>query len=501
MKRLLAFLLTLVLALPAGVLAEGVSDQGEETLVPVLVMEAPVEEEPLFYALDAAQEEAEAPVDDAGVEAVEEQPVTEQPVTEEPVPEKGRTLIKGMEGQDVLQAQVRLQWYGYYTGLLDGKFGASMYTAVVKFQRRNELTVDGKIGPSTRAVLFSDNAVGKDDPEAVGTLGYGSHGDAVKELQRQLRETYYYTGTIDGIFGSAVTRAVKWFQASAGLNADGKVGSRTKDALYNRTARIFNGGIPVRELYQGIRGYDVMVLQNKLADMNYNLGYATPGYYDSYTVAAVKAFQANNGLKVDGRATSTLRRYLWPTTVSAEEEEQKQYEGTPDDPFTERTLKVGNYGEDVASMQMRLKSAGYLLGNADGIFGANTKKAVIRLQKDYNLKPDGIVGPQTWAVVKMLNVSNAEPVVVDEDKTAVGANVTKLRRGSRGAQVKKLQQQLIQLGYLPAGEDDGKYGPKTARAVMNFQSDVGITVDGVAGSQTFVRLNEVLGLQWDVSID
>ncbi|MBQ6805189.1 MAG: peptidoglycan-binding protein, partial [Clostridia bacterium] len=53
---------------------------------------------------------------------------------------------------------------------------------------------------------------------------------------------------------------------------------------------------------------------------------------------------------------------------------------------------------------------------------------------------------------------------------------------------------------LPAGEDDGKFGRKTENAVRKFQKDQGIKVDGIAGTQTFVRLNEVLGVQWDVPV-
>ena len=409
-----------------------------------------------------------------------------------------RTLAKGMKGDDVLAAQTLLAFYGYYTGPLDGEFGSVMLTAVKQFQRRNELSVDGKIGPKTLAVLQSGTALGKTDPDPEQTLSIGKSGEAVKELQRALRDTYYYTGKIDGIFGAEVLTAVKAFQNSAGLNADGKAGPRTLDALYNRTAKIFNGGIPVRDLAQGSRGWDVYVLQTKLFNMNYTLTYATPGYFDAVTAAAVKAYQKDNGLKVDGKLGSTLRRYLWPTAVNDKEEEQKQYEGTVDDPYTERTIQLKSAGNDVANAQMRLKSAGYLYGDADGFFGKDTKDAVIRLQKDYNLKPDGIIGPQTWAVIKTLNVSNAEPTVVDDEKTAVGAYTRTLRRGSRGKQVTKLQQQLITLGYLPEGEDDGKYGPKTAWAVMQFQQDEGISVDGVAGYQTYSTLNEVLGVQWDV---
>jgi len=125
---------------------------------------------------------------------------------------------------------------------------------------------------------------------------------------------------------------------------------------------------------------------------------------------------------------------------------------------------------------------------------------VLALQKDYSLKQDGVIGPATWAVIKTLNVSNAEPDVVDPSKPAVGANVTKLQQGSSGAAVKKLQQQLIQLGQLADGEDDGKFGPKTRSALMRFQRTQGLTVDGIAGTKTFVRLNEVLGVQWDIPV-
>ncbi len=404
-----------------------------------------------------------------------------------------RTLTQGMKGDDVLAAQGRLTYYKYYTGPLDGSFGSVMLTAVKQFQRRNELVVDGKIGPKTLAVLNSDTALGKNDPDPNETLSIGKSGEAVKELQRQLRETYYYAGKIDGVFGSEVLRAVKAFQTSAGLNADGKAGPRTLDALYNRTAKIFTGGIPVRDLAQGSRGWDVKVLQDKLAGLNYSLTYYTTGYFDAYTAAAVKQFQKANGLKEDGKAGATLRRYLWPTTVNDQEEQQHQYEGTPDDPYTERTLKLGNSGTDVANMQMRLKAAGYYFGAADGVFGKNTKEAVIKFQKAHNLKQDGIVGPQTWALIKNIDVSGAEQTVIDPGHTSVGPYNQKLQRGSRGQQVKKLQQALIQLGYLAAGEDDGKFGPITAMAVMQFQMAEGLKVDGIAGTQTFSTLNEILG--------
>lgn len=408
------------------------------------------------------------------------------------------TLRRGMKHSDVLTAKYLLYTYDYYSGdLTSDEFDASMETAVIWFQRKNELVVDGVLGASSWTVLKSANVVGRNDPEYSGTLRTGNSGEAVKVLQRNLRDTFFYSGKIDGVFGANVLAAVKAFQAAAGISVDGVAGKRTQDLLYNRTARIFTGGIPVRDLSKGMQGYDVYIVQAKLANLNYTMpSYVNFGYFGSETEDIVKQFQKDNGLKQTGKVDYTLRRYLWPTAIDIAEETQKAQEGTPDDPYEERILSKGKYGEDVKSAQMRLKASGYLVGNADGIFGAETEKAVKALQKDYNLKVDGKIGPQTWVVIKSFNVTNAEQVVVDITKTSTGASYTKLSRGSRGSAVTKLQQQLISLGYLPLGSDDGKYGPLTAQAVMQFQLNNGLKVDGVAGSQTFVAINEALNIQF-----
>lgn len=62
-------------------------------------------------------------------------------------------------------------------------------------------------------------------------LRYGSRGDKVKELQQKLKRWGYYTGSIDGIFGSGTQAAVKNFQKKTGLTADGIVGPKTAAAL------------------------------------------------------------------------------------------------------------------------------------------------------------------------------------------------------------------------------------------------------------------------------
>lgn len=59
----------------------------------------------------------------------------------------------------------------------------------------------------------------------------GSSGDTVKTIQTKLKNWGYYSGSVDGIFGSATTAAVKKFQEKNGLTADGVVGQKTLAAL------------------------------------------------------------------------------------------------------------------------------------------------------------------------------------------------------------------------------------------------------------------------------
>ena len=66
-----------------------------------------------------------------------------------------------------------------------------------------------------------------------------------------------------------------------------------------------------------------------------------------------------------------------------------------------------------------------------------------------------------------------------------------LEVGSSGSNVKKVQQRLIQFGYLD-GEADGKYGEATRDAVRWFQKNNGLTVDGRVGPATAAALGVVL---------
>ena len=66
--------------------------------------------------------------------------------------------------------------------------------------------------------------------EAVA-YGRGSYGETVKQIQQKLLDWGYYNGDVDGVFGSRTEKAVKSFQRSNELTADGRAGTQTLAAL------------------------------------------------------------------------------------------------------------------------------------------------------------------------------------------------------------------------------------------------------------------------------
>lgn len=63
------------------------------------------------------------------------------------------------------------------------------------------------------------------------TYKRGSSGETVRQIQQKLKNWGYYSGSVDGIYGSRTVEAVKYFQRSNGLSVDGKCGPQTLAAL------------------------------------------------------------------------------------------------------------------------------------------------------------------------------------------------------------------------------------------------------------------------------
>ena len=111
---------------------------------------------------------------------------------------------------------------------------------------------------------------------------------------------------------------------------------------------------------------------------------------------------------------------------------------------------------------------------------------------------DGIVGRATWykikriynAVIKVSELYSEGITISDIDRIYS----TSLRRGSRGNEVKLIQYYLNFLSFfnnrLPSIDADGIFGPATENAVKAFQSEYGLTADGIVGRDTWNRLQD-----------
>jgi len=134
------------------------------------------------------------------------------------------------------------------------------------------------------------------------------------------------------------------------------------------------------------------------------------------------------------------------------------------------TLRVGSRGTEVIRLQQALKDRGLFHSSTTGYYGKITKSSVINFQRNNNLTVDGIAGNQTQS--KLYSTQNS---------------YTTLRFGSRGNSVIRLQQALKDKGYF-LNNTTGYYGKVTQTAVINFQRDSKLTVDGIAGVQTQTAL-------------
>ena len=108
------------------------------------------------------------------------------------------------------------------------------------------------------------------------------------------------------------------------------------------------------------------------------------------------------------------------------------------------TLKLGSTGTLVQYLQSILKTLGFYKGNIDGIFGNQTKSAVLIFQREFGISQDGIVGKNTWQ--KLSNFFYIVPTDV-----SYGSNILSINLQGFAQKFPFLQQGYI--GYSALGKE------------------------------------------------
>ena len=166
-------------------------------------------------------------------------------------------LQVGDRGAAVTSLQDNLRQAGYFHQNSTGVYASITADAVRRFQASRGLVVDGVAGPATQQALRSQVSSGGNYYRPVsysGGLRLGSRGSQVTALQQRLRDLGYGV-TVDGVFGSETDQAVRQFQASNRLTADGIVGSATQNTLNNGTTAGFPTPVDPGNPSYGNSGY------------------------------------------------------------------------------------------------------------------------------------------------------------------------------------------------------------------------------------------------------
>lgn len=149
-------------------------------------------------------------------------------------------------------------------------------------------------------------------------------------------------------------------------------------------------------------------------------------------------------------------------------------------PPTGNNLELGARGDKVTQLQRDLTRLGYPLED-DGVFGPKTDAAVKKFQRDHGLEADGIVGPKTRAAI---------------ERATTPVPTARLSQGSKGEQVRELQNALVKLGFMTQAQMNtgpGTFGPRTDAALKAFQRSHGLTADGIYGPRSQAALRSALG--------
>lgn len=281
-----------------------------------------------------------------------------------------RDLTLNDEGDDVSALQTALTDLCYYSGDVTGRYGEATKTAVEDFQRDFALAVTGVADKATQEAIYAAE---------YRPLRLGCVGEDVRQAQIRLMALGYYTGKISGRYLPATQEAIRLFQTANALPITGEADVQTLERLFSGDAISRDSSAAatptpsptpgmhlsdetttptpaptvafVKKLqYNKAKGEEVKLVQTRLTELGYYSGNIS-GNFLGHTRNAVKAFQQQNALSVDGIVGENTWNVLFndPDVRAATDDPKPTPEPTPV-PFA-ITVDVNNqvttvYGRD-----------------------------------------------------------------------------------------------------------------------------------------------------------
>jgi peptidoglycan hydrolase-like protein with peptidoglycan-binding domain len=334
----------------------------------------------------------------------------------------GSVAVKGDDRvQLVSDLQSELRRRGYAIPLVTGEVNDATRQAIWAYQQDSGLTVNGQPSESLLARLRSSQG---NDRQETARL--------VHATQSRLNDLGYNAGPEDGVYGPTTRSAVREFQSDQGLPMTGEASTSLLARIQQATGE--SADKDQRHVQM------VLATQKALEARGYSVG-AVDGKVTPQTTAAVRTYQSDAGIAINGRIDGDLLQRL--------EQNQEQAAGM-------------THGEIVQEIQRSLNQRGYKAGPSDGVFGPGTRTAILTYQSDAGL-------PQTGEASRHLLRH-----LQGSDITA-GAGVSEAQ--PRSQHIQQLKAELNRLGYH-VGAEDGVFEDRTRQGILAFQKDIRVEQTG-----------------------
>jgi peptidoglycan hydrolase-like protein with peptidoglycan-binding domain len=133
----------------------------------------------------------------------------------------------------VRDAQQQLKNDGYYTGSVDGAYGPMTRSAIRRYQRDNNMAINGRLDDRTcdRLGLRGFGEANREQYREGNANAAAPSMEAVRAAQRRLHDKGFYKGDYDGHLGPETQSAIREYQRNGNLNVTGRLDEGTLNRL------------------------------------------------------------------------------------------------------------------------------------------------------------------------------------------------------------------------------------------------------------------------------
>ncbi|MDX8047100.1 peptidoglycan-binding protein [Gracilibacillus sp. S3-1-1] len=349
-------------------------------------------------------------------------------------------LQKGKRHKDTITLKEDLYKLDYWSSQSGTTlYGSKTEKAIKQFQKDYGLRQSGIADEVTIAKLSS---------LAKQPLKKGMYRKDAIEVKEKLEQLGFGSFAKTDYYGPKTEKVVKQFQAHYGLTESGQADQVTVDKLNELLNSPFQ---------KDKRHKETVKLKENLYVLGYWDSKSGTTLYGSKTAKAVTEFQKDNDLPVSGIADKATREKL--QTIA------------------EQPLQNGMYREDAIELKANLETLGFGTYVKNDYVGPKTERYMKQFQRYYAIPETGIADKATM---------NKIEAILDTD----------MQNGRQSEAVITLKQNLQKLGYWSS--DDAPtdyYGPKTENAIIAFQINQGLAVNGIADQPTLKVIEALLDVK------